>query len=182
MTPPQLLIRLLSGRTLHWLAGGLLALALAAAVVSLAGNLGLRWDPFGGQARRLARAEADAVRARESAARAAAVLEAERGLVRQAAAAAARTIAAVDGVQRLELLARGAPDASQPLPPDRLARLRAHDRELCGLAPALEGCAAAADDPAGGAAALPAGDPAARRHPGGSGGELRPARGGSGSL
>ncbi|MFN5614955.1 MAG: hypothetical protein ACK45V_04590, partial [Brevundimonas sp.] len=74
MTPPQLLIRLLSGRTLHWLAGGLLALALAAAVVSRAGNLGLRWDPVGGQARRLARAEADAVRARESAARAAAVL------------------------------------------------------------------------------------------------------------
>ncbi len=182
MTPPPLLIRRLSGPALRWLAAGLLALALAAAAVSLAGSLGLRWDPFDRQARRLARAETEVVRAHEDVARATALLQAERDLARRAADAAARSAAAADGVHRLEISARGAPDAFQPLSPDRLARLRAHDRELCELAPALEGCAAVIDASGGGAAPLPAGDPAAGRHSRGSGDGLRPSGGGSGGL
>lgn len=177
-----LLLRLLSGRPVRWLAAGLLALGLATAVIALAGSLGLRWDPFNRQAGRLARAEAEVVRAREDAARALTVLEAERRLARQAAAAAARTAIAADDVHRLEISARGAPDAFHSLSADRLARLRAHDRELCELAPALEGCAAVVDASGGGAAALPTGDPAAGLHPRGSGDGLRPAGGGSGGL
>lgn len=44
--------------------------------------------------------------------------------------------------------ARSASDAADPLSPDRADRLRAHDRELCRIAPGLTGCAAA-PDPAG---------------------------------
>lgn len=57
--------------------------------------------------------------------------------------------------------ARSAPDANQPLDPDRADRLRDHDRRLCELAPgACAAAPAAASDPAGaGDAAMSAGDP-----------------------
>ena len=124
---------------------GLLA-AGAAIVFLLAGHgLGLRWDPFGLSARRLAAAEA-----REQAA---AADVAARRLEVEGAEAAARRLA-IHQHNRLELeratvlaeaRARSAHDAETPLDPDRIARLVDHDRELCGLAPAV--CPAAAADP-----------------------------------
>lgn len=44
--------------------------------------------------------------------------------------------------------ARTAPDANQPIAPDRLARLRAADRSLCEQSPGLDGCPAPATGPA----------------------------------
>lgn len=124
-------------------------LALAGTVVLLLAvtgrGLGLRWDPFGLQQRRLEVAEARAMRA-ESDAEARRV-EAE-GRAQQAArldihyrqilAVERATVAAVSQ-------ARSAEDANDPLDLVRADRLRAHDRELCRLAADLDGCAAAAE-------------------------------------
>ena len=128
-----------------WLALGIAVLAVVAVVL---GGLGFRWDPFDLDRRRLNRAEASGVVAtREAAARTAEAL-AQAGQV-------ARLDAAVQSATTLERVtarsiqnARTADDSSLPLPADRAARLRDHDRELCRIAPDLVGCPAA-PDPAG---------------------------------
>ncbi|HEV7353864.1 MAG TPA: hypothetical protein VGN74_12130 [Brevundimonas sp.] len=152
----------------RWLLALALAAGLAVAAAQLAGSLGLRWDPLGLQARRLARAEAEAATLRVERDRLAAVLAAERALTRAEVAAATRAADAEASTRDVESLARGAPDAALPLSPDRLHRLRAHDRRLCQLAPALDGCAAALDPARDGVAAVPARHPAAGGDPGGS--------------
>lgn len=87
-----------------------------------------------------ARAEAES-RGLEAAGQAAQVerIEAVTRVIIETQAATAEVVAA----------ARSAPDAETPLDPARADRLRAHDRELCRLSPALVGCAAAAADSAG---------------------------------
>lgn len=125
---------------LGWLA------VVAAAILLLAvtgRGLGLRWDPLDLQQRRLEKADARAAQAEsdvearriETAGQAqqAARLEIHH---RQTLAAERATVAAVNQ-------ARSADDANDPLDPVRTDRLRAHDRELCRLAPDLDGCAAA---------------------------------------
>jgi hypothetical protein len=63
--------------------------------------------------------------------------------------AAQTTLRSLDRVTSRSLQsARTADDASLPIPDDRAARLRDHDRELCRIAPDLGGCTAA-PDPAG---------------------------------
>ena len=125
---------------LGWLAliGGVVALLLAAG-----SGVGLRWDPFGLQQRRLETAQAHVTRAEKDAD--ARRVEAEgraQQIVRldshhrQTLAVERATVAAVTQ-------ARSAPDANDPLDPVRADRLRAHDRKLCRLAPDLGGCTAA---------------------------------------
>jgi len=55
------------------------------------------------------------------------------------------------GVRHVAIPARRALDATEPLDPARADRQLAHDRQLCRLRPGLGGCAATADDAAGGA-------------------------------
>ena len=115
------------------LAGGV-AIGL---MLLLAAGLGLRWDPFDLAARRLERAEQRAsAAAADIAARREEVVEERLQNHRltlhhetRAAAKAATTAASID--------ARTADDAAEPLDPLRANRLRAHDRELCRLAPDL---------------------------------------------
>lgn len=122
-------------------------LALVGALVLLlavAGRgLGLRWDPFGLQQKRFETAQARAAEA-ESDAEARRIEAAGQGQQaarveihhRQTQAVQRATVAAVTQ-------ARSANDANEPLDLVRADRLRAHDRELCRLAPDLDGCAAA---------------------------------------
>jgi len=122
-------------------------LALVAAAVLLLAvtgrGLGLRWDPLDLQQRRLEQADARAAQA-ESDAEARRIETAEQTQQaarleihhRQTLAVERATVAAVTQ-------ARSADDANDPLDPMRADRLRAHDRELCRLAPDLDGCAAA---------------------------------------
>jgi hypothetical protein len=125
-------------------AGWLVVLGLVVLLFLIAGRgLGLRWDPFGFQQRRLETAEtratwaeADAAARRvESAGRAEQVQRLETHH-RQILAVERATVAAVTE-------AKTADDAEAPLEMDRAERLRAHDRELCRSAPDLDGCAAA---------------------------------------
>jgi hypothetical protein len=125
-----------------WLATILAALAVLAVTL---GGLGFRWDPFDLTRRRADRAEAAAGLARSEAAARAAEAEGQGGQVARLDAAhtlARRTDAATIPVL---LEARTAHDADLPLSPDRLDRLRAHDDELCRIAPDLGGCSAAPD-------------------------------------
>ncbi|MNS83327.1 hypothetical protein D3C72_1171110 [compost metagenome] len=122
-------------------------LALVGALVLLLGvagrGLGLRWVPFDFQQRRLEAADARAASA-ESDAEARRIEAAGQGQQaarveihhRQILAVQRATVAAVTQ-------ARSANDANEPLDLVRADRLRAHDRELCRLAPDLDGCAAA---------------------------------------
>ena len=119
-------------------------------------GLGLRWDPFDLGARRLEAAEqrAEAATADASARRLeveGAIDQARRvDLHHQQSVELARVTAAADAESRK------ADDADVPLDPARTARLRAHDGELCRLAPDI--CVAAAPDAAkGGGEPLPAG-------------------------
>ena len=121
------------------------AVVIVAAIV-VGRGLGLSWDPLGLQARRLESAERRAeVAAADAAARRLEVEGADdlaRRLDRhhQHSVELARVTAAADAASR------NADDADVPLDPARAARLRAHDGELCRLAPDL--CAAAPPDPA----------------------------------
>jgi hypothetical protein len=118
---------------------GLTLLTLAA----VGGGLGLRWDPFDFRQKRLEAALARATRA-----------ESEAGARRIEAAGQAEQVGRVEihhrqtlAVERATVAAvtraRSADDANEPLGAVRADRLRAHDRELCRLAPDLDGCAAA---------------------------------------
>lgn len=125
------------------------------------GGVGFRWDPFNHSQRRLEAAQAQAqVGQAEAAARrleAEAAIQQSRRLdqFHQQQTATARTIAIA--VEQ----ARSADDAKTPLDARRAERLRGHDRELCRLAPDLDGCAGAAGPAGGGDAALRPGGAAA---------------------
>jgi hypothetical protein len=124
--------------------GWLVLVGVMVLLLALAGRgLGLRWDPLNLQQRRqevadarAASAESDADARRIEAAgqgRQAARVEIHH---RQILAVERATVAAVTQ-------ARSANDANELLDLVRADRLRAHDRELCRLAPDLDGCAAA---------------------------------------
>ena len=128
-----------------WSWGLGLAGVLGAGLI-VADALGFRWDPLGLAERRL--------RAAETAASVAGVEVAARRLEVEAAAEQMRrldelhhqTVAVGRATARVATQARSAHDAETPLDVGRMARLAAHDRELCRLAPAV--CGAAAADPA----------------------------------
>lgn len=142
MSPP-LPLRALT--PLGWLAvGG----AVLAAIAIVLGGLGFRWDPFELDRRRADRAEAAATIARAQAVARAAEAAGQAGQVSRLDAALTATRRLDAATHRSTLQARDADDADLPLAPDRRDRLRAHDDELCGIAPDLGGCAAA-PDPAG---------------------------------
>ena len=104
--------------------------------------IGLRWDPLGLDRRLLETAQARATRAESDAAARAEEVTGER---RQAERLdrALQTVRAVEALTATALqTARTAEDAEILLAPDRAARLRAHDGELCRLGAHLAGCAA----------------------------------------
>lgn len=141
--------------------GWLVVLAAGAGLVAtLLGGLGLRWDPLGLQARRL-----DAAEARATAGDAAAVarrIEADAGVeqLRRLDEFYQQTTAVAAEAARTVQQARSADDSDIVLETRRAARLRDHDRELCRLAPGLDGCAAAPDAAGRGDASVQSGDPA----------------------
>jgi len=119
---------------LGWLVTGL-AVVL---VIAVAGRgLGFRWDPFNQSSRRLQAAEqrADAA-SRDAAAR---NLEATAGVdqARRLDTHNQRALEVTRATATAQAEARSAHDADKPLDPDRIARLRDHDRELCRSAPDL---------------------------------------------
>ncbi|MCA3698301.1 hypothetical protein [Brevundimonas sp.] len=127
---------------LGWLT---LILVCVATVALLLGGLGFRWDPFDLARRRADRAEAAADLAHAEAVARAAEAEGQSGQVARLDTAHTiirRTEAATTPIL---LEARTAHDADLPLSPDRLDRLRAHDDELCRIAPDLGGCPATPD-------------------------------------
>ncbi|WP_428150026.1 hypothetical protein [Brevundimonas sp.] len=138
MTPPAL--RTLA--PLGWLA---LGVGVLAAVAIVLGGLGFRWDPFDVGRRRLERAERTADFAERQAAARTAEAEGEAGQVARLDAAAQSAVTLERVTARSIQTARTADDAASPLPADRVARLRDHDRKLCLAAPGLVGCSAAPD-------------------------------------
>lgn len=125
---------------LGWLA---LVGALALLLTVAGRGLGVTWDPFNLQQRRLEVADARAASA-ESDAEARRIEAAGRG--RQAARVEIhhrQTLAVQRATVAAVTQARSANDANELLDLVRADRLRAHDRELCRLAPDLDGCAAA---------------------------------------
>ncbi|WP_298159703.1 hypothetical protein [Brevundimonas sp.] len=138
MTPPFLRTLTPTG----WLG---LGLAGAVAVALVLGGLGFRWDPFDLGRRRLDRAEASAAAAVEEAAARSAEARGQAGQVARLEAAVQSAVALERVTARSIQTARTADDSTTPLPADRAARLRDHDRELCRLAPHLIGCPAAPD-------------------------------------
>jgi len=140
---------------LGWLVAGATAVALG---FVLLGGLGFRWDPLNLQQKRL---EAARTQARDATAVAAAQADARRIETEGAAAQAQRvdhyhhmTGAADWATTAAVAQARSADDADHPLENRRADRLRGHDRELCRLAPDLDGCAGAAGLAGGGEAAV----------------------------
>jgi hypothetical protein len=127
---------------------------------------GFRWDPFGLARHRLQVAEAVASLAMAEAAARRLEVEGAVGQMQRLDRLHQQTVAVARTTARAAAEARRAQDAETPLEPGRMARLSAHDRELCRLAPAV--CGAAPVDPAGiGYDAVrpgeAAGDPDARR-------------------
>ena len=126
-----------------------LAVGLLLALVLAGRGLGLSWDPLGLGAKRLEAARSRTVDAEADADARRLELEGEAGQ-RQALEQIHRRSEAVTRLTAPAIHeARTDDDADLPLAAGRAARLRAHDRELCRLAPAV--CAATAPaDPAGG--------------------------------
>ncbi len=145
-----------------WARGVAIALAALVALTALictAIALGFRWDPFDLQARRLARAEATAERAASDAAARTLEVEGERRQTARVQSHADLLIATDRATARVVAQTQDDHDLLTPLAPDRADRLRAHDRELCRLAPDLAGCPAAPDVAGSGDAALRPADP-----------------------
>ncbi|KPF83790.1 hypothetical protein IP78_01250 [Brevundimonas sp. AAP58] len=135
--------------------GWLTVILVGVAIVSvLLGGLGFRWDPLDLARRRADRAEAAADLARSEAATRAAEAEGQTGQVARLDAAHAITRRTQAATTPILLEARTAHDAELPLSSDRLDRLRAHDDELCRIAPDLGGCPAAPDPARDGRPAL----------------------------
>jgi hypothetical protein len=135
--------------------GWLIIVAVAVVVFSLAGLvrpsfLGLKFDPFGIDARKIDRLESE-------------VSVLEREAVGNAEIAAAtqtfhtREVVIRELSRQAEIEARTAPDAETPLTPDRVGRLRAADHRLCSAYPAI---CPDPDAAAGGADAVPVADAA----------------------
>jgi hypothetical protein len=135
--------------------GWLVIAAVAVVLFGLAGLarpsfLGLKFDPFGIDARKINRLETE-------------VSVLEREAVGQAEIATAtqtfhtREVVIRDLSRQAEIEARTAPDAETPLTPDRVGRLRAADNRLCSAYPAI---CSNPDAAAGGADAVPVADAA----------------------
>ncbi|WP_396595611.1 hypothetical protein [Brevundimonas sp. R86498] len=146
MRPPTVLLRILRRLTPGgWLVGAGVLLAVLALGL---GAAGFRWDPFDLSRRRLETAGRAAAAARAEAAARTAEARGQAGQIIRLEAVQDR-LRSLDRVTSRSLRsARTADDVSLPLPEDRAARLRDHDRELCRIAPDLGGCATA-PDPAG---------------------------------
>lgn len=144
---------------LGWLATGAAAVGAVALVL---GGLGFRWDPFDLGHRRLDRAEASAATALGEAAARSAEADGQAGQVARLDAAVQSAVTLDRVMARSIQTARTADDASLPLPTDRVARLRDHDRELCRIAAALVGCSATSDPADDGASAVWVAPPAGR--------------------
>lgn len=110
---------------------------LLLALVLTGHRLGLRWDPLGIGAKRLAAARSRAVEAEADAAARRLELEGEAGQRRALEQIHRRSEAVIRLTAPAILEARTDDDADLPLAAGRAARLRAHDRELCRLAPAV---------------------------------------------
>jgi hypothetical protein len=115
--------------------GWLVIAAVAVVLFGLAGLarpgfLGLKFDPFGIDARKIDRLETEV-----------SVLEREATGNAEIAAATqtfhTREVVIRDLARQSETEARTAPDAETPLDPDRVARIRAADHRLCIVAPAI---------------------------------------------
>lgn len=140
---------------LGWIASVLASVGLVAIVL---GGLGFRWDPLDLDRRRLeqvggraALAEVEAEARRLETEGAEAQVRRIEHLNHTKTAVVAVTASAVEQ-------ARSADDANTPLESERVGRLRAHDRELCRLAPDLDGCAGAAGAAGDGDAVVRPGD------------------------
>lgn len=110
-------------------------IAFLALAVFAAGGMGFRFDPFGLTEKRAERAEAAAAVSRSDAI--ARTFEADGA--RDTVAAVERTLTTARAADAVAIqhhqLAKEAPDASQPLDPDRVVRLRNADHCLCALSP-----------------------------------------------
>ena len=115
--------------------GWLVIAAVAVVLFGLAGLarpsfLGLKFDPFGIDARKIDRLENDV-----------SVLEREATGNAEIAIASqtfhTREVVIRDLARQAEIEARTASDANTPLDPDRVARIRAADNRLCIVAPSI---------------------------------------------
>ena len=141
--PPRVWLRALT--PLGWAAALLTACGMLAVIGQ---GVGLRWDPFDLSGRRLR-----AVEARAASAEARLELQGRQARGREAQQRRLEThhrtgVSVAAAAARAATLARNSDDASIPLEPDRLARLREHDRQLCDAAPTV--CVTAAADPPAG--------------------------------
>ena len=135
--------------------GWLVIAAVAVVLFGLAGLvrpsfLGLKFDPFGINARKIDRLETEV-----------SVLEREATGNAEIASATqtfhTREVVIRDLSRQAEIEARTAPDAETPLDPDRVARIRAVDYRLCSAYPAI---CPDPDAAASGADAVPVADDA----------------------
>ena len=115
--------------------GWLVIAAVAVVLFGLAGLarprfLGLKFDPFGIDARKIDRLESEV-----------SVLEREATGNAEIAQATqtfhTREVVIRELSRNAEIEARNAPDAETPLDPDRVARIRAADNRLCIVTPAI---------------------------------------------
>lgn len=145
---------------LGWLIAAL-AVLMAVALIAHGWDRLWSWLPWSTE-RRLDAAEGRAAFAQDQADASGLQAEGEADQVRRIDTYSHQTITVQAVTADAVVQSRSADDAETPLDDDRAGRLRGHDRELCRIAPDLDGCAAAAPDPAGGGrTTVRAGEPAA---------------------
>ena len=115
--------------------GWLVIAAVAVVVFGLAGLarpslLGLKFDPFGIDARKIDRLENDVSVLKRKTTGNAKIASAEQTFH-------TREVVIRELSRNAEIEARTAPDANTPLDPDRVARIRAADNRMCIVAPSI---------------------------------------------
>lgn len=137
---------------------GIAAIALAVVVL---GAVGFKFDPFDLQARKLERAQAGQAVAETAATTATIEAIGARDTTTRVEIALSQRDAARDSVTQLSAHSWSAPDAQTPIDPDRIARLRDFDQQLCAIRPAIcstdDADASATSDASNSTAAVPVG-------------------------
>ncbi|EDX78953.1 hypothetical protein [Brevundimonas sp. BAL3] len=133
---------------LGWLIAAL-AILMAVALISHGWNRLWSWLPWSTE-NQLDAAETQAATAQDQADASGLQAEGEGDQVRRIDTYSHQTITVQAVTADAVAQARSADDAETPLDDDRSGRLRDHDRELCRIAPDLDGCGPAAPDASGG--------------------------------
>lgn len=127
----------------HWILVVVVVVCAIVAIGLVGKGLGFRWDPFNSAGRKVVAAESTATAAVNDGAARSIEAAGAADTTGRVEAVARQTRQADQAAATINPAAKAAPDAQSRLDPDRVARLRGVDEQLCAISPRV--CASNSD-------------------------------------